>query len=181
MGMYLAMTCINHKPFKIRLVHQDFKDLFPNSFVSPPTESLIYGSPFPVARRQVPPRCSCAQNPENTVDKSAIVFSDAAPLATLPRQVRFQQLPCSVTYVVPLLFVRHGNTSLSFCAPIILYYSCKHYLENAKKYIRLSITRQEIFVSWRVSVSKKRQSRFFEQACMVEGARVLAKKSPLPP
>lgn len=119
------------KPFKIRLVHQDFKDLFPNSFVSPPTESLIYGSPFPVARRQVPPRCSCAQNPENTVDKSAIVFSDAAPLATLPRQVRFQQLPCSVTYVVPLLFVRHGNTSLSFCAPIILYYSCKHYLSES--------------------------------------------------
>ena len=32
-----------------------------------------------------------------------------------------------------------------------------------------------------VSVSKKRQSRFFEKDCMVEGGRFLAKKSPLPP
>ena len=33
----------------------------------------------------------------------------------------------------------------------------------------------------RLSVSKKRQSCFFEKDCMVEGARFLAKKSPLPP
>ena len=32
-----------------------------------------------------------------------------------------------------------------------------------------------------LSVSKKRQSRFFEKGCMAEGVRFLAKKSPLPP
>ena len=33
----------------------------------------------------------------------------------------------------------------------------------------------------RFSVSKKRQSRFFEKGCMAEGARFLAKLSSLPP
>jgi len=51
----------------------------PNPIGTPTTESLCYTVPVVVVRVQVSPRCTCPQNPEDVVDKPAVVYSIAAP------------------------------------------------------------------------------------------------------
>jgi hypothetical protein len=48
--MNLTMGSINHKPFKIRLVNQDFKELFPHPVDTPTPKPLCHTVPVAVKR-----------------------------------------------------------------------------------------------------------------------------------
>jgi len=69
----LAVTGIHHQPFKIRFTEQYFKRLFPYPFISPANEAPACCSSFSF-RRQITPRRSCPQYPENGVDNQVIIF-----------------------------------------------------------------------------------------------------------
>ncbi len=84
----LAVPGINHQAFKIRFTEQYFKRLFSYLSISPANEAPACCSPFSIFRRQVTPRRSCPQYPENGVDNQAIIFYRPAPLAGLPKQMR---------------------------------------------------------------------------------------------
>ena len=80
------MACIDHKPFVIRVIYQCFENLLPYAFIPPSAKSLMNGSPFSLVWRQITPWRSGAKNPEHSVDKSAVVLCDSAPLPSLSRQ-----------------------------------------------------------------------------------------------
>lgn len=54
-GVLFYMAYVYHQPLKIGLICQDLKQLLPYSFVSPSPETLMYGTPFSIRRRQVAP------------------------------------------------------------------------------------------------------------------------------
>ena len=87
MRMHLAVSGVNHEPFKVWLNDERLKQALPNAFVSPPAEPTMGVLPVPVARRQVSPRRACAQNPDHCIDEASIVMRDAAPLPALRRQI----------------------------------------------------------------------------------------------
>jgi hypothetical protein len=111
MRMNLAMTCVYHKPLIIRVINKDLKHLFPYTLISPSPEALMDCAPFAVRCWQITPRSASPQYPEDRVDESAIIKSDAAPLALLSRQMWFEQSPCRVRNIVSVLPVVHIHTS----------------------------------------------------------------------
>lgn len=50
---------IDDEPFEIRVIDQYLEQFFPKPFVSPADETVMYGTPFPVFYRQVPPGGAC--------------------------------------------------------------------------------------------------------------------------
>jgi hypothetical protein len=84
------MTGVNHQPFKVGLINQRLKELFPYSFISPTDKALVHGSPFTILRRQITPRRTGAQYPEHRIDEQPIVLCNTSPLPALSRQVRLQ-------------------------------------------------------------------------------------------
>jgi hypothetical protein len=91
--MHFYVACVYHQQFKPGLVNQQFQQIFPYSFIAPTAESPMCVFPIPITRRQVSPRRSGAQNPENSVDESPIVPRISAPSAFASRQMRFHVLP----------------------------------------------------------------------------------------
>ena len=83
MRMHLAVSGVNHEPFKVWLNDERLKQALPNAFVSPPAEPTMGVLPVTIARREVSPRRACAQNPDHCVDKASIVMRDTAPLPAL--------------------------------------------------------------------------------------------------
>jgi len=49
--MNLAMAGINHQPFIIRIINQDFQQFFPDTFVTPANKTAMGIAPTPVVRR----------------------------------------------------------------------------------------------------------------------------------
>ena len=91
---------VDHEPFKIRLIDQLLQQLFPDTFIAPAAEAAVGVFPIAIVRRQVAPRRSGAQYPENTVEKTPIVLGDAAPLALLSRKTSGEQFPGMIAQVV---------------------------------------------------------------------------------
>ena len=58
----------------------------PSRLARKSAKPLMNGSPFSVVWRQITPWRSGAKNPEHSVDKSAVVLRDSAPLPSLSRQ-----------------------------------------------------------------------------------------------
>ena len=87
MRMNLAVACIYHEPFKIRFNDDHFRNLLPNPAISPATKSTMSIFPVSIIRRQISPRRSCANYPENNVKKASIVAGSYAPRALLPRMI----------------------------------------------------------------------------------------------
>ena len=87
MRMHFDMAGIDHQPFIIRLVNQDFQKFFPNTFSAPTDEPLMNAAPLPVIGRQVPLGRFGSQHPKHRIDKSAVILSDSSPLTTLSRQM----------------------------------------------------------------------------------------------
>lgn len=85
MRMHLAMTGVDHQPFVIRLVNQDSKQLFPNPLVPPADKTTMRIAPPSVVRWQITPGRAGSQNPEDRIDKQAVVFGNAAPHAFASR------------------------------------------------------------------------------------------------
>ena len=52
----LDMAGVNHQPFIIRLIDQNFQEFFPNTFSTPTDEPLMNTAPFPVIGRGMPVR-----------------------------------------------------------------------------------------------------------------------------
>lgn len=50
---------IDDEPFEIRVIDQYLEQFFPKPFVSPADETVMYGTPFPVFYRQIPPGGAC--------------------------------------------------------------------------------------------------------------------------
>lgn len=102
MRMNLNMAGIYHEPFEIRRVNQLLQKTLPDAFVSPTAKSTLRVFPVTVTRRQVLPRGSRSQNPENGIQKSPVIFGNTAPGACPARQMRLQQSPGIIRYIVPL-------------------------------------------------------------------------------
>ena len=87
MRMHFDMAGIDHQPFIIRFVNQNFQKFFPNTFSAPTDEPLMNAAPLPVIGRQVPLGRFGSQHPKHRIDKSAVILSDSSPLTTLSRQM----------------------------------------------------------------------------------------------
>lgn len=57
--MPVAWLGIDDEPLKIRVIDQYLKQFFPQPFVSPADETVVYRAPFPVFYRQLPPWGAC--------------------------------------------------------------------------------------------------------------------------
>jgi len=94
------MAGVDHQPFVVRLIDQNFQQLLPNPLVPPADEAAVRVAPAPVVRRQIAPRGARSQNPKDCINEQAIVFGDTTPDAFAPRSVRLQKLPCFIGYIV---------------------------------------------------------------------------------
>jgi hypothetical protein len=103
------VTCIDHHPFKIRLIYQCFQKLFPNSLVSPSTKAAVRILPIAVIGGQVSPWCAGAQNPKHSIDKLTIVTGISSPSAFTPKQIGLQKFPNIISYVVTSVRCFHYN------------------------------------------------------------------------
>jgi hypothetical protein len=110
--MNLDMTRVDHQPLKIRLINDFLQDLLPQPVFYPTAKSLGDTVPVPVSGRQITPWRACSQNPEYPVDKFPIVFRYPAPLAFLTWQIRFQQQPYRIRYIVTMLQRGHNLISI---------------------------------------------------------------------
>ena len=127
------MARVDHKPFIVRLINQDLQQFFPNTFSAPADEPLMYRSPFPIIWRQVTPGRSGAQHPKYRVYKTPVVLGDSAPLSPLPRQMRLQQRPYFVTYVMSMIGSFHFSSHPFLWLPLFYHihlHLCRHYLEK---------------------------------------------------
>lgn len=68
----------------------------PGAAVAPPAEPPMRVLPVAVAGRKIAPGCPRPQGPEDSVEKTAIVVRDAAPLPALPWKMRLQKPPSSI-------------------------------------------------------------------------------------
>lgn len=96
MGMHLAVAGIDHQPFHVRFVDELLKQPLPDTAVAPPAEPPVRVLPVTVAGRKIAPGCTRAQNPEDSVEKTAIVVRDVAPLPALLWKMRLQKPPSSI-------------------------------------------------------------------------------------
>ena len=106
--MGFDMGSVDHQPLKVRVVDDDLKQLLPHALVAPSTESAMGIFPVAIHRRQVAPRGSCAQYPYDGVNEPTIVFCGTAPVMELPGQMRGDELPCAIIYIVTMKGVIHS-------------------------------------------------------------------------
>lgn len=100
MGMNLGMAGVDDEPLVIRGVDKALQQAFPYAFVAPPAKTPVGVFPIAVVGRQVAPRRSGAQNPQDGVNEEAVVFGYAAPNAPSSWQMRFQEFPSFISDVV---------------------------------------------------------------------------------
>ena len=108
------MAGVDHQPFIIRLINQNFQEFFPNTFSTPTDKPLMNTAPLPVIGRQVTPGRSSSQNPKYCVDKATVILSNPAPLASLSGQMRFKQLLYFVIYTMSVIGCIHLSLSRLF-------------------------------------------------------------------
>ena len=78
MRVNFAMTGINHQPFKVRGINQNFKQPFPYPIVAPADKAPMSITPATEVGRQIPPRRTRSHNPKNCVYKTAVVMGNTA-------------------------------------------------------------------------------------------------------
>ena len=108
------MAGIDHQPFIIRFVNQNFQKFFPNTFSAPTDEPLMNAAPFPVIGRQISPGRPGSQYPKHRINKTPVILSDSSPLAALSRQMGFQQRPHVIAYVMSVIGCFHLFLSCLF-------------------------------------------------------------------
>lgn len=91
MGMHLAVAGIDHQPFHVRFVDELLKQPLPDTAVAPPAEPPVRVLPVTVAGRKIAPGCTRAQNPEDSVEKTAIVVRDTPPIAHFAQEDAVQE------------------------------------------------------------------------------------------
>jgi hypothetical protein len=105
--MHFDMAGIDHQPFIIRFVNQNFQKFFPNTFSSPTDEPLMNAALFPVIGRQISLGRPGSQYPKHRINKTPVILSDSSPLAALSRQMGFQQRPHVIAYVMSVVRCFH--------------------------------------------------------------------------
>ena len=110
MRMYLYVTGIDHQPFEIRRVNQLLQQFLPYALVPPAAEAAMGVLPVPVIGGQAAPRGAGAEYPEHRVDEGSVVAGDPAPNALPARQVRLQQGPDAIRYIVAAMGGKHGGS-----------------------------------------------------------------------
>ena len=75
MGMDFAMAGIDHQPFVIGIVDQDFQQLFPNPGIPPPDKTAVHVAPPAQIWQPIAPRRARAQNPETALINKRLSFS----------------------------------------------------------------------------------------------------------
>ncbi len=109
--MNLAVTGVNHEPFKIRLVDQYFQQSFPDAVVAPADKAAMRIAPAAEIGRQIPPRRTRSHNPKDCIYKQAVILGNAAPTSFAPRQVRLKFFPNSIRNVVSSMgWLWHGSS-----------------------------------------------------------------------
>ena len=111
------MAGVNHKPFKIRIINQLFQELFPSPLIAPPAETAMRIFPVSIVWRQIAPRRTCAQYPENSIEKPTVIPGKTAPLAQLSRKVGRKQFPSMIAQIVTVVgswLITHQNSFAHF-------------------------------------------------------------------
>ena len=106
--MRFDMGGVYHEPFEVRLVNHDFKQPFPDAFVTPTAKSTLGIIPATELRWQVAPRSAGAQNPDNSIDESAIILGDTVPISPFPWKVRGDNLPSAIGNIMTVHSVVHN-------------------------------------------------------------------------
>ena len=106
------MACIYHLPFKVWFINKDFKEFFPYSSISPAAESPVGILPVAVIGRKISPRCTCPQNPENSVDELPIISGITSPGAFATGKMIFQKFPRFVIDVMSVIRILHWSILL---------------------------------------------------------------------
>ena len=106
------MAGIDHQPFIIRAVNQNFQKCFVSAFSAPTDEPLMNAAPLPI----VPPGRPGPQYPKHRADKTLFILDNSAPLASLSRYMGFKQRSLFIVYIMPVI----GTILLSF--EIFLFY-----------------------------------------------------------
>jgi hypothetical protein len=126
--MCFGVTGVDHKPFKVRLGDDHLQELFPDSFIAPATKAPMRVFPIAVLLRQISPRSTGAQNPDNGINEFAIVSGHTAPYALSAGQMRFNNRPSVISNVMTVNFVSHivlpianHNRKLYECAKLSQY------------------------------------------------------------
>ena len=79
--MNFGVRGVDHQPLAVRVVDHGVEQVLPYTLVAPANKTPMNIAPSAIVGRQIPPRRTGAQNPENGVDEKAVVFGDAAPNA----------------------------------------------------------------------------------------------------
>ena len=98
---------IDNYGFRICIYGQHAKDVIPELQSGPFEEAFMYRVPRPKLRMQVPLRCACFHNPQDSIKYQAVVFTFASSgFSTGLRQHRPDYGPLFVGNVVSA----HGKT-----------------------------------------------------------------------
>ena len=100
------MARVYHQPFKVRFINKDFKEFLPYSPVSPSAEAPMGILPVPVVGRKISPRCTCPQDPENSIDELPVVSGIASPGAFAAGEMIFRKFPRCVADVMPVIRIQ---------------------------------------------------------------------------
>ena len=87
---------VKHQPFIIRVIHHRLQQPGPDVPVPPAAEAAVGVLPVPVVRGQIPPGGAGAQNPEHSVDETAVILGRPACLALAAGEKGFQDFPYPV-------------------------------------------------------------------------------------
>ena len=88
--MNFGVAGVDDEPLVIRGINETLQQPLPNALVSPTAKTPMGVFPIAEVGRQVAPRGSGAQYPQNGIDEEAVVFGYAAPNALSSRQMRFE-------------------------------------------------------------------------------------------
>ena len=113
MWVNFAMTGIDHQPFKVRLINQNFKQSLPHTIIAPTDEASMGIAPTAKVGGQISPWSACTHNPEDRIDKAPVVVGLASPASFTSGQMGFKLLPNGIRNVVP---------SVGCCGHIFLAY-----------------------------------------------------------
>jgi hypothetical protein len=73
MRMHFAVRGVNHQPFIIRRVDEDFEQFFLHAAVTPTAKATLGVFTISKVWRQLAPWRPCAQYPKHCIDKQSII------------------------------------------------------------------------------------------------------------
>jgi hypothetical protein len=112
--MNLTVTCINHKPLKVWLIYQNFKQPFPRATVAPTNKAAMGIAPSAIVRRKITPGSAGTHDPKHSVYKKPIILCNATPCPFSTRQMWFKLVPNVIRNVMSS--VRwYWHKDLAFC------------------------------------------------------------------